>query len=54
MLIFCFNSIQIHSSDHAAKHGYSVSDELSGHGIGKEFHCYPLILHHGNPLSVHL
>ncbi|KAG1175505.1 hypothetical protein G6F70_004054 [Rhizopus microsporus] len=35
-------------SDHAAKHGYSVSDELSGHGIGKEFHCYPLILHHVN------
>ncbi|KAI8342147.1 methionine aminopeptidase, merops subfamily M24 [Chlamydoabsidia padenii] len=35
-------------SDHAAAHGYSVSDELSGHGIGKEFHCLPLIYHHVN------
>ncbi|CAO3658008.1 unnamed protein product [Rhizopus stolonifer] len=35
-------------SEHAQKHGYSVSDELSGHGIGKEFHCHPLIYHHEN------
>ncbi|KAI9279633.1 peptidase M24, structural domain-containing protein [Sporodiniella umbellata] len=35
-------------SQHADKHGYSVSDELSGHGIGKEFHCHPLIFHHAN------
>lgn len=34
-------------SEYAHKHGYSVSDELSGHGIGKEFHCHPLIYHHG-------
>lgn len=34
------------SSDHALKHGFSVSEELSGHGIGEEFHCLPLILHH--------
>lgn len=34
-------------SEYAHKYGYSVSDELSGHGIGKEFHCHPLIYHHG-------
>lgn len=28
------------------KNGFSVSDELSGHGIGKEFHSLPLIYHH--------
>ncbi|KAL9552110.1 hypothetical protein MBANPS3_003950 [Mucor bainieri] len=30
----------------AMKNGFSVSDELSGHGIGKEFHSLPLIYHH--------
>ncbi|CAO3630483.1 unnamed protein product [Cunninghamella blakesleeana] len=35
-------------SEHASKFGYSISDELSGHGIGKEFHCLPLIYHHVN------
>ncbi|KAI8876420.1 methionyl aminopeptidase-like protein [Backusella circina FSU 941] len=34
--------------DIAEKNGYSVSDELSGHGIGKEFHCLPLVYHHRN------
>jgi hypothetical protein len=28
------------------KNGFSVSEELSGHGIGEEFHCLPLVLHH--------
>ncbi|KAI9264205.1 methionine aminopeptidase, merops subfamily M24 [Phascolomyces articulosus] len=32
--------------DHADIGGYSVSEELSGHGIGREFHCLPLIYHH--------
>ncbi|KAI8066980.1 methionine aminopeptidase, merops subfamily M24 [Gilbertella persicaria] len=32
--------------EHASKHGFTVSDELSGHGIGKEFHSLPLIYHH--------
>ncbi|GAN04934.1 methionine aminopeptidase 1D, chloroplastic/mitochondrial-like [Mucor ambiguus] len=32
----------------AMKNGFSVSDELSGHGIGKEFHSLPLIYHHLN------
>ena len=31
----------------ADEHGYSVSEQFSGHGIGKEFHCLPLIFHHG-------
>ncbi|CAO3632428.1 unnamed protein product [Cunninghamella echinulata] len=35
-------------SEYATKFGFSVSDELSGHGIGKEFHCLPLIYHHEN------
>jgi methionyl aminopeptidase len=30
----------------AMKNGFSVSEELSGHGIGKEFHSLPLIYHH--------
>ncbi|GAA5812526.1 hypothetical protein MFLAVUS_005982 [Mucor flavus] len=34
--------------EHAMKNGFSVSDELSGHGIGKEFHSLPLIYHHIN------
>ncbi|KAI0068523.1 Creatinase/aminopeptidase [Artomyces pyxidatus] len=32
----------------AAKRGYSVSSEFSGHGIGKVFHRSPWILHHRN------
>ncbi|ORX47219.1 methionine aminopeptidase, merops subfamily M24 [Hesseltinella vesiculosa] len=35
-------------TDLATKNGYSVSEELSGHGIGREFHCLPLIYHHLN------
>jgi len=31
----------------ADRYGYSVSEQFSGHGIGKEFHCLPLIYHHG-------
>ncbi|KAI9264203.1 methionine aminopeptidase, merops subfamily M24 [Phascolomyces articulosus] len=34
--------------NHADIGGYSVSEELSGHGIGHEFHCLPLIHHHRN------
>ncbi|KAG0040018.1 Methionine aminopeptidase 1D, chloroplastic/mitochondrial [Podila clonocystis] len=32
----------------ADRYGYSVSEQFSGHGIGKEFHCLPLIYHHDN------
>ncbi|KAI8097598.1 methionyl aminopeptidase [Halteromyces radiatus] len=35
-------------SEYASANGYTVSDELSGHGIGREFHCLPLIYHHVN------
>ncbi|CAO3622388.1 unnamed protein product [Mucor hiemalis] len=34
--------------EHAMKNGFSVSEELSGHGIGKEFHSLPLVYHHIN------
>ncbi|ORX90461.1 methionine aminopeptidase [Basidiobolus meristosporus CBS 931.73] len=34
--------------DYAESKGFSVSTELSGHGIGREFHSLPLILHHRN------
>ncbi|KAF9356900.1 hypothetical protein BGX26_004575 [Mortierella sp. AD094] len=32
----------------ADQYGYTVSEQFSGHGIGKEFHCLPLIYHHDN------
>lgn len=32
----------------AAKEGLGVVQEYTGHGIGKEFHCLPFILHHRN------
>ena len=32
----------------ARKYGMTVVHELSGHGIGKEYHQYPLILHYDN------
>ncbi|KAJ1733318.1 hypothetical protein LPJ61_001619 [Coemansia biformis] len=31
-----------------AQHGYSVSEELTGHGVGRNFHQNPLIYHHAN------
>jgi len=35
-------------SEHAHKHGYSVVRDYCGHGIGREFHEDPQVLHHGN------
>ncbi len=32
---------------HAHKHNYSVVEEYCGHGIGKEFHEEPQVLHYG-------
>jgi methionyl aminopeptidase len=32
---------------HAEKHGYSVVKEYCGHGIGKDFHEEPQVLHYG-------
>lgn len=34
---------------HARNNGYSVVQEFCGHGIGKEFHEDPQVLHYGNP-----
>lgn len=39
--------ITMFESENANKNSFSVSDELSGHGIGRQFHCLPLIYHHG-------
>ena len=33
---------------HAESHGYSVVREFCGHGIGREFHEEPQVLHYGN------
>ena len=34
---------------HAEKHNYSVVREYCGHGIGKNFHEDPQVLHYGTP-----
>ena len=34
---------------HAEKHGYSVVQEYCGHGIGKQMHEDPQVLHYGTP-----
>lgn len=34
---------------HAEKHGYSVVREYCGHGIGREMHEEPEVLHYGKP-----
>ncbi len=34
---------------HAETHGYSVVHEYCGHGIGREFHEDPQVLHYGEP-----
>ncbi len=34
---------------HAEAHNYSVVREYCGHGIGREFHEDPQVLHYGNP-----
>ena len=34
---------------HAEAHSYSVVREYCGHGIGKEFHEEPQVLHYGSP-----
>jgi len=39
------NTIQTH----AERHGFSIVREFCGHGIGKEFHEEPQVLHYGRP-----
>ena len=34
---------------HAESHGYSVVQEFCGHGIGRQFHEEPQVLHYGRP-----
>ena len=34
---------------HAESHGYSIVREYCGHGIGREFHEDPQVLHYGQP-----
>jgi methionyl aminopeptidase len=34
---------------HAEKNGFSIVREYCGHGIGKEFHESPQVLHYGTP-----
>ncbi len=34
---------------HAERHGFSVVREYCGHGIGREFHEDPQVLHYGRP-----
>jgi methionyl aminopeptidase len=34
---------------HAEAHGYSIVREYCGHGIGREFHEEPQVLHYGTP-----
>ncbi|MHA7840546.1 MAG: type I methionyl aminopeptidase [Gammaproteobacteria bacterium] len=34
---------------HAESHGYSIVREYCGHGIGREFHEPPQVLHYGKP-----
>jgi methionyl aminopeptidase len=40
-----YNGIGKAISDVARQHGFAVVPELSGHGIGREYHQHPLILH---------
>lgn len=44
-----FGDIGFAISKHAHKHGFSVVEEYCGHGIGKEFHEDPQVLHYGEP-----
>ncbi len=34
---------------HAESHGYSIVREFCGHGIGRQFHEEPQVLHYGRP-----
>ncbi|KAI9907645.1 hypothetical protein PsorP6_004784 [Peronosclerospora sorghi] len=43
-----FSTIGDFVEEVATKEGLGVVREFMGHGIGKEFHCLPFILHHRN------
>jgi methionyl aminopeptidase len=40
--------------DYANRTGFNIFPDLAGHGIGREFHAYPPILHFRNTLSLEL
>ncbi|MDY4697081.1 type I methionyl aminopeptidase [Selenomonas montiformis] len=35
--------------NHAHENGYSVVTDLGGHGVGKDFHMEPFVMHEGEP-----
>ncbi len=43
------NQIGYQIQKYAEKHGYSVVRDYCGHGIGKQFHCAPNVLHYYDP-----
>lgn len=43
-----FSAIGHAISQYARQHGYAISEEFTGHGIGTHFHENPLIFHHQN------
>lgn len=43
------NNIGDAIEEHALAHGYSIVRDLCGHGIGKEFHEEPEIVHYAQP-----
>ena len=44
-----FGDIGYEIQKHAESNNYSVVRDFCGHGIGKEFHTPPSVLHYGNP-----
>lgn len=46
-----FNLIGRTIERYATQHGYTVSKDLTGHGIGTQFHEAPLIFHHDHPVA---
>ncbi len=45
----CLGDIGHAIQRHAESHGFSVVREYCGHGIGREFHEEPQVLHYGKP-----
>lgn len=45
----CLGDIGHAIQRHTESHGYSVVQEFCGHGIGREFHEDPQVLHYGRP-----
>ncbi|HLD96015.1 MAG TPA: type I methionyl aminopeptidase [Alphaproteobacteria bacterium] len=39
---------------YAQKHGFSVVRDFCGHGIGRQIHSYPNVMHYGKPCEGHV